>query len=352
MKRADPRVGSTANARPRKARPTQADVARLAGVSQALVSYVLNGNTVSATPSTRRRIVEAVERLGYVPHGAARSLRTQRTMTVALVVPDITNPFYPEVQRGVQEVANQHGYQVMTFNTDGETRKLHNTCTAILETGADGSVICDLHKLSDDVRLLVSTGVPVTYVGSGVNVDEFVDRVSIDNVEAARRATDYLAVRDYDRIATIAGPPDTAVGADRLTGFLQGLRDAGRPPDLAEVVYGDFTFESGSSAMRELIAARGRPPGAVFAANDLMALGAMQALHEEGFAVPTDTALVGFDDIAAARMVTPALTTIAQPQRALGRRAAELLISRMAADAEMPARIETLPFSLVVRQSA
>lgn len=339
-------------AKPRRARPTQADVARLAGVSQALVSYVLNGTAVSVTPSTRHKIVEAIETLGYFPHGAARSLRTQRTMTVALVVPDITNPFYPEVQRGVQEVANQHGYQVMTFNTDGQTEKLHDSCTAILEAGADGAVICDLHELSNDVRLLVSRGVPVTYVGHAASIDELVDRVGIDDFAAASRASGYLAVRDHDRIATIAGSPDTAVGSDRLRGFLEGLRVAGRPPDLAEVAYGDFTFESGSRAMRELIAARRRPPDAVFAANDLMALGALQALREDGFAVPTDTALVGFDDIAAARMVTPALTTIELPKRAIGRRAAELLISRMATDADIPARIEMLPFSLVIRQSA
>lgn len=353
MKRADPRrAEATTTPKPRHKRPTQADVARLAGVSQALVSYVLNGSAVSVTPSTRRRIVEAIQTLGYIPDGAARSLRTRRTMTIALVVPDITNPFWPEVQRGVQEVANTNGYQVMTFNTDGETEKLHDSCIAILETGADGAVICDQRELSREMRILVSSGVPVTCVGGGGGVDDSVDRVGIDNVAAAKQASLHLASRHYDRIATIAGPPDTITGADRLKGFLEGLREAGRPPDLAEIAYGDFTFESGGRAMRQLITRRDRSPDAVFAANDLMALGALQTLREMGLAVPKDTALVGFDDIDAARMVTPALTTIESPKRAIGRRAAELLISRITTDSDIPARTETLPFSLVLRQSA
>lgn len=352
MKRADPGRAETSTPRPRHRRPTQADVAKVAGVSQALVSYVLNGSAVSATPSTRRRIVEASERLGYIPHGAARSLVTRRTMTIALVVPDITNPFWPEVQRGVQEVANSSGYQVMTFNTDGEAEKLHASCIAILGTGADGAVICDLREPSREAHVLVSSGVPVSCAGAAAGVDEAVDWVGIDNVAAAKQASMHLAGRQYDRIATIAGPPDTITGADRLRGFVDGLREAGRTPELEDIVYGDFTFEGGGVALRQLMARQNGPPDAVFAANDLMALGALQALRQLGVAVPGGVALVGFDDIDAARMVTPALTTIEQPKRAIGRRAAELLISRMITDIEIPARHETLPFSLVLRQSA
>jgi LacI family transcriptional regulator len=336
----------------RQRRPTQADVARLAGVSQALVSYVLNGTVVSVTPATRRKILHAIESLGYIPHGAARSLRTRQTMTIALVVPDITNPFWPEVQRGVQEVADNANYQVMTFNTENEPGRLNSVCLSILGAGADGAIICDLHESASDVHRLVSSGIPLTYNGGGHGVDRSDDRVGIDNVGAAREVGLRLAGRDFDRIAIIAGSPDTTNGAERLRGFLDGLHDGGRSPATAEVAYGDFTFESGQRAMDELISSRGRPPDAVFAANDLMALGAMQSLRGAGFDIPEDTALVGFDDIAVARMVTPSLTTVDQPKRALGRRAAELLISRMSMDIDAPARIEVLPCLLVLRASA
>lgn len=343
--------GSEPPAGRRHRRPTQADVARLAGVSQALVSYVLNGTDVSVTPATRRKILHAIESLGYIPHGAARSLRTQQTMTIALVVPDITNPFWPEVQRGVQEVADRANYQVMTFNTDNEPGRLSGVCLSILGAGADGAIICDLHESARDIHRLVSSGIPVTYIGGSHGVDPSVDRVGIDNVAAAREVGLRFAGRDYDRIAII-GSSDTTNGADRLRGFLEGLRDGGRSPTTTEIAYGDFTFESGQRAMEELISRHGRPPDAVFAANDLMALGAMQTLQGAGFDIPKDTALVGFDDIAVARMVSPSLTTVDQPKRALGHRAAELLISRMSMDIGAPARIEVLPCLLVLRASA
>jgi Transcriptional regulators len=336
----------------RQRRPTQADVARLAGVSQALVSYVLNGTDVSVTPATQRKILHAIESLGYIPHGAARSLRTRQTMTIALVVPDITNPFWPEVQRGVQEVADRANYQVMTFNTDNEPGRLSSVVLSILGAGADGAIICDLHESARDVHRLVSSGIPVTYIGGGHGVHRSVDRVGIDNVAAAREVGLRLAGRKFDRIAMIAGSPETTNGADRLRGFLEGLRDGGRSPATAEIAYGDFTFEGGQRGMDELISGGGGPPDAVFAANDLMALGAMQTLQGAGFDIPKDTALIGFDDIAVARMVSPSLTTVDQPKRALGQRAAELLISRMSMDRDAPARIEVLPCLLVVRASA
>jgi DNA-binding LacI/PurR family transcriptional regulator len=240
----------------------------------------------------------------------------------------------------------------MTFNTDNEPDRLSSVCLSILGAGADGAIICDLHESARDVHRLVSRGIPVTYVGGGHGVDRSVDRVGIDNVAAAREVGLRLAGRDYDRVAIIAGSPDTTNGADRLRGFLDGLRDGGRAGGTTEIVHGDFTFESGQRAMAELISSHGRPPDAVFAANDLMALGAMQTLQGSGFDIPRDTALVGFDDIAVARMVTPGLTTVDQPKRALGQRAAELLISRMSMDPDGPARIEVLPCSLVQRASA
>lgn len=327
-------------------------MARLAGVSQALVSNVLNTTDLRVTAATRRRILHAAETLGYVPHGAARSLRTRRTMTIALVVPDIRNPYWPEVQRGVEEVAERAGYQVMMFNTDNDPARLTSACRTIISVGADGAIICDLRGSSREIAQLTATGTPVVHIGDGRVLDDHVDRITLDNTAAAREVGRWFGERGFSRVATIAGSRHTTNGADRLHGFLEGLREGSGGRTTAEVAYGDFTFESGREAMEELIARHDRPPDAVFAANDLMALGAMQALLTAGHDIPGDTALVGFDDIAVARMVAPSLTTVDHPKRALGQRAAELLVSRMTTDPDAPARTEVMPYELVRRASA
>ena len=344
--------GAEASAGRRQRRPTQADVARLAGVSQALVSYVLNGTDVSVTPATRRKILHAIESLGYIPHGAARSLRTRQTMTIALVVPDITNPFWPEVQRGVQEVADRANYQVMTFNTDNEPGRLSGVCLSILGAGADGAIICDLHESARDVHRLVSSGIPVTYIGGGHgSIDPSTGRHRQCRGRPRGRAAASRAATSIESRSSRAHPTRRMEPIACAAFSTACATEVGHPRP-TEIAYGDFTFESGQRAMDELISGGGRPPDAVFAANDLMALGAMQTLQGAGFDIPGDTALIGFDDIAVARMVTPSLTTVDQPKRALGQRAAELLISRMSMEIDAPARIEVLPCLLVLRASA
>jgi LacI family transcriptional regulator len=339
---------------PSRARPTQADVARRAGVSQSLVSYVLNDSNVSVPEATRQKVRDAILELGYEPNHAARALRTRRSMTIALVIPDITNPFYPAVERGAQQAAEEAGYQIITYNTDGVAEKERAAVRWIRQRAhADGAVIYDFHLARDDYQALLDAGVAVAIVASStLRIGDLpVDRCIVDTAAGAERITTYLIERGYDPIATITGPLDSEVGAARLAGFRQALAAAGIQPDPRHIVASDHTYEGGLVAMAQLLSVEPRPR-AVFAANDLMALGAMGHARDEGVRVPEDVAIAGFDDIDAARMVTPRLTTIHQPQRDIGGQVVRLLLGRLSGDVTAPAQELRAKLELVVRESA
>jgi LacI family transcriptional regulator len=334
-------------------RPTQADVARHAGVSQALVSYVLNESPVTLPDATRRRVLDAMDELGYVPHSAARALRLDRTMTLALVIPDITNPYYPAVERGLQDSAEAGGYQLITYNTDGVAAKERKALRSVRETRADGAVIYDFHLGPDDYRSLLEAGTSLAMVVSDPRKvgDLPIDHLTVDVAGGVRRITRYLIERGYAPLGTIAGALDSEIGRGRFDAFMATCADAaiGVAPD--HVVEADFTYLGGREAMVRLIGS-GRPPRAIFAANDLMALGALEACLAAGLRVPGDIAIAGFDDIEASRMVTPALTTVIQPGRWMGREVGRLLVSRLSGEPDAPVRSVPVTLELAVRDSA
>jgi LacI family transcriptional regulator len=335
-------------------RPTQADVARLAGVSQSVVSFVLNDNPVVAiSAKTRERVREAIDALGYVPDGTARSLRTRKTLTIAGIIPDITNPYHPAFERGIQDVAEHHGYDLVTYNTDGMAEKERKCLSWARRGRVDGVIITPFHLTVDDLRTLLDLGIPVIVHGQMRHHRgpcPF-DRVFIDNVTAATTAVTYLLDRGHARIGMIAGAEGTPPRELRLQGYRRALGARGVPVDGALIRAGDFAEEGGYRAMRELLTLRHRPT-AVFADSDLAAIGAMIAVGDSGLRVPDDVAVVGFDDIQAARLVTPRLTTIASFPERVGRRAAELLFERLAGTAPAEGRIEIMPHELTVRGSA
>jgi LacI family transcriptional regulator len=312
-------------------RPTQADVAKLASVSQATVSYVLNGNSAISVPeATRQRILGAVNELGYVPNGAARSLRTQRTSTIAAVIPDITNPFYPAFERGVQEVAEAGGYDLIVYNTGGVAEKERRCLRPLLER---------------NVAL-----VRLEAVKKGVSsLDLPFDNLYVDNVAASRAAVEHLIGRGHERIGMISG--GSGPGQARVSGYRAALAAHRLPPDEALVRDGDFSAYGGHHAMQSFLD-EPHPPTAVFAANDVMAMGALVALREAGLRVPEDVAVVGFDDVPVAGLITPRLTTVAQFQENLGVRAAEMLLERLDGTAPEHGRSEEMPYELIVRESA
>jgi LacI family transcriptional regulator len=335
-------------------RPTQADVARLASVSQATVSYVLNGNPAISVPeATRQRILGAVDELGYVPNGAARSLRTQRTSTIAAVIPDITNPFYPAFERGVQGVAEAGGYDLIVYNTGGDAEKERRCVRSLQQGRVDGVVAVFFHLKAGDLRPLLERNVALVRleaVKKGVSsLDLPFDNLYVDNVAASRAAVEYLIGRGHERIGMISGR--SGPGKPRARGYQAALAAHRLPPDDALVRDGDFTADGGHQAMLGFLS-EPHPPTAVFAANDVMAMGALVALREAGRRVPEDVAVVGFDDVPVAGLITPRLTTVAQFQENLGVRAAEMLLERLDGTAPEHGRSEEMPYELIVRESA
>ena len=337
----------------RKHRPTQADVAKLAGVSRPVVSYVLSGDpSVPVAPETRRRVLAAIEELGYVPDHTARSLRRGTTSTVAAIIPDITNPFYPAFVRGIQDVVARHGFDLIAFNTDGDLEQERKGLRAALAGRVDGVVITPLRVPNSELAAVVRQGVAVVTLAQGGEPDPAagIDNVFIDNVAMARAAIDHLVARGHTRIGMITGAVSTPARSGRAQAFREAQRDGRIDPDPALMGAGDYTVEGGRAITVDLLALEPRPT-AIFAANDLMAMGAMGAIREAGLRIPQDVALIGLDDIPTAALVHPPLTTIAQHPEQLGRRAAELLFERLAGTAPAEGRQVRMPYDLVVRGS-
>lgn len=336
----------------RRKSPTQLDVARAAGVSRTTVSYVLNHNTDIAIPDdTRQRVWDVIAELGYVPNRAARSLRTHKTYTIAGIIQDITNPFHPAFERGIQDVAERHGYDLIMYNTDGLRSKELKALQSIQQGRADGVVGIFFHIGPDDLNPLVESGIPTVWLHGGrcdQKVSNAYDRLLVDNMGAAREATAYLIAKGHRRIALLAGEGPPML--DRLQGYRQALADAGLPGDDALVFISPFSIEDGQRAAQALLQIVPRPT-AMFAASDILALGAYQAIREAGLRIPEDVAVVGFDDIVMARLVTPPLTTVRLPQRDMGQRAAEMLFARLTGEVEGLGRCEEMAYEFVVRES-
>ncbi len=328
-------------------RPTLEAVAARAGVSRATVSRVVNGHA-SVAPQIRDAVMRAVDELGYVPNSAARSLVTQRTGCFALVVSEpptrvfSEDPLFASVIRTVSVELDRAGGQVVLMLAG--SAESHNRVERYIAGGhVDGVMLISMHGADPLPAAIHRMGVPVVSYGRpAVTVDlPYVDN---DNVGGAQRAVRRLLDTGRRRIATIAGPLDMIGGQDRLTGYRNTLRDSDRR---SIVAVGDFTRESGAAAMRQLLT-DDPDLDAVFAANDLMAIGAMQALRQAGRRVPDDVAVVGFDDIEAASFTEPPLTTVRHPIVEQATAMVRLLLTP-------PAERETdhviLPTELVIRAS-
>jgi LacI family transcriptional regulator len=333
-------------------RPTQDDVARLAGVSQTAVSAVLNaGSRVAISDETRQRVLDAVETLVYITDGAARSLRTGKTFLVASLIPDITNPFYPAFERGIQDVADANGYDLTAYNTDGLREKELRCLQSMLRARVDGLIATPFQLTADDFVPFFENGVPVVIFGEMKNAPAHqpFDEVFVDDAAAAVELVEYLLDRDYLPLAMIGGKGDVLRREGRITSYQRVMTERGHEQVLAR---GDDPTEAGGyTAMRKLLAATPLPR-AVFASNDMMAMGAMMAIREAGLRVPEDIAVAGFDDITVARLLNPPLTSVAQFPENLGRRAAEMLFERLRGEVVGEGRRVQMPHQTIVRESA
>jgi LacI family transcriptional regulator len=325
---------------------TIAQVADRAGVSPTTVSHVLSGKRLVGA-ETRGAVQAAIRELGYRPNNVARNLRTRRSHMVAVVVPDITNPFYGVLTRGLADAADAAGYGSYVCNTDGLPDREQRLLEDVLDRGADGIVLAS-GEVASSASLGEGVQTPIVCVGEALD-HPFVDLVRADDEVGANAATRHLLARGATRIAMIEGP--ATGGFPRSEGFRAALQEAGRIPDPRLLVRGDWTRRGGREAMHVLLAGPERPD-AVFCANDLMAIGALDAARELGLRVPEDVRIAGFDDIEAASLVSPALTTIANPAYETGRSAGKLLLDRLQHRHSGPRRTVVLPCRLVVRETS
>jgi LacI family transcriptional regulator len=328
---------------------TQKDVARLAGVSQASVSMVLSGATApSISAETWERITKAARELGYSPNRFAQALRTNRTMTIACIVPDITNPFYPTLMRGILSVTGGLSYDVLAVNTDGLAERERHFLDWSRQGRVDGVIGVFFTLSARDFKPLIDAGVPVVRIESSKKRggDIAIDDIFVDSYAAAFALTRYLIERGHRRVAMAAGRGGPQ--GVRVEGYKAALTEAGGVP---HVVIDDEFNETGGVRAAEAVLASGYAPTAIFAANDLMAIGVMQALRERGIAIPREIAVAGFDDIPAARLVTPSLTTVAQFQGDIGVKAAQILMERLRGSNPGAGTALEMPFRLIHRDS-
>ena len=320
------------------------DVARAAGVSVATVSRALNG-AENVLPGTKARILAAAAELRFSPSGAARSLITRRTDTIGAVLPDLHGEYFSELIRGVDQAARQRGLHLLVSSSHGDAQEAALALRA-MHGRVDGLIVMSPHADAQMLSQNLPGGLPAVLLNSGVELPGH-SNLDVDNRGGALAMTRHLAAQGAQRIAFIGGPADNHEARERLRGYREGL-PAGATPLVFE---GDFSEDAGREAGKRLAVLPLRPE-AVFAANDMMALGCLGALVEAGLRVPEDVLLAGFDDIPIARYVTPQLTTVRVGIAELGRRALEGLAAAIDQAAQAPERHETIPTELVIRRSS
>jgi DNA-binding LacI/PurR family transcriptional regulator len=329
------------------------DVAERAGVSVKTVSNVVNGYE-HVTPETRSRVEAALHDLGYVPNLAARGLRNGRSGVIALALPELHAPYFAEIAHHVVRAAADRGWTVLVDETEGRLDRERQFAAGIRAHLIDGLILSPLALTARDLDRRAD-GVPLVLLGERVRHD-VADRVAVDNVQAATDATAQLLKQGRRRVAAI-GVQRSAAGVSarlRLKGYRKAVREHGLDLDpLLAVPAAAWHRADGAAAVRSLLAL-GPPPDALFCFNDLLALGALRALHEAGLRVPDDVAVVGFDDIEEARYSTPTLSTVSPAKDRIAGTAVELLVARLAAEAGAPPppRRVVAPHTLTVRESS
>jgi LacI family transcriptional regulator len=329
---------------------TLEDIARQAGVSRSTVSRVLNDQPYVKS-DVRERVLKVIQMTGFRPNLAARTLASQRSWMIGLVLPRsvssfFADPYFPRLTQGIAQACNQHNYTLGLFlvSTPEDEEKIY---PRVSRRGFLDGVLVQSGQIGDHlIDRLVDSNLPLVVAGRPFNTND-VSYIDVDNVQAAYMAVSHLVGLGYRRIAMITGFPNSTVSLDRKEGYLKALLDHGLPIDKSLITEGDFTEASGYQGMEQLLPAR---PEAVFAASDQMAMGAMRFVREIGLHVPDDIAFVGFDDLPIAALADPALTTVHQPIFEFGVKAVEMLID-VISNGTQPARRVIMDTHLIIRTS-
>ena len=323
------------------------DVAKRAGVSIASVSRVINQSPHKVSETARIRILEAVKELDYRPNALAQGLIMKRSMTIGTIIPDISNPYYAEIVRGIQDVAEEFGYAVVLQNTDRTKNRIIRCIQVLREKRADGIIFSGgiIHAYETLSSLKELTGRVVVIGRHEVDFPA----VRVDNMGGATQAVQHLLELGHERIGFISGPKMSTSSIDRLKGYKNALAQNGRHFDAGLVKQGNLTPESGFQAAKEVLGRRERPT-AILASNDLMAFGAIRAARSLGFRVPQDLSVVGFDNIPLSSYFEPPLTTVEIPMHSVGTASMQMLADLLSG--REFSRVRLFTTRLLVRESS
>lgn len=325
-----------------------ADVAAAAGVSVTTVSHVLSGRR-PVSERTKSKVLRIIDELGYHPDPSARGLRTGQSESVALVVSDVTNPFYPLIAAGLQEILQPAGFLISVCVAQDSSHDLDSVVRHLLDRRVDGIVMASLNAQERHFAAISAAGTALVRL-SGELDPRFGDIVRADDTGGMADMVKQLLETGYRRIGLVNGDPDTSPGRLRLAGYLRALREFDLAVDESLITTEAFTRGGGARGAHALLGLD-PAPDALVCGNDLMAIGALDAAHEKGLSVPGDVAVTGFDDIEAASLVTPPLTTVHNPAFEIGRACARLFLDRLSGDPVDGVREVVLPQKLIVRTS-
>ncbi len=312
------------------------------------VSRVVN-NSGYISQETRERVEKAIVELGYVPNALARSLRFKQTCLIALVLSDITNPFWTTVARGVEDIAGKNGFHVILCNSDENPEKEANYINVLLQRRVDGIIIAP--TTNDKNRFLILKRHRLPCVLLDRRVDGFkCDTVVSNGCEGAKKLTQHLLRLGYRRIAIVSGPPTISTARERVEGYCQALQENQVPIDESLIIRDTYQQDSGYESVKQLLKQERRPE-AIFAGNNFIAVGALHAIRELGLRIPEEVALVSFDDIPQGSLISPALTVISQPAYDMGVAAADSLISRLSGKYRGKPRDIVFDTKFIVRES-
>ncbi len=328
------------------------DVAARAGVAPITVSRVLN-NSGYVSETTRLRVEAAATELDYVPNMLARSLRSNRTNTLALVLTDITNPFWTTVARGVEDVASEQGFNVILCNTDEQDAKQEQYLSVLMQRRVDGFLLVPTSSTSAPVKMIQKQKIPLVVLDRRVP-DVAVDMVRGASQDGAYQLMRYLLEQGHRQIAILSGPKSVSTSLERIAGCRQAYAEASVAFDAQWIQHGKYTAKGGYAMTQRAIAWHPRPT-AIFACNNFIAMGALKRIKESGLRVPEDISIVGFDDLPPSWDLDPFLTVAAQPAYAIGQQATELLLQRITgpddADGLAECRDVVLPAEIHIRRS-
>ncbi|MFY4774560.1 catabolite control protein A [Metabacillus sp. RGM 3146] len=324
------------------------DVAREANVSMATVSRVVNGNP-NVKPTTRKKVLEAIERLGYRPNAVARGLASKKTTTVGVIIPDISSTFYSELARGIEDIATMYKYNIILSNSDQNQDKELHLLNTMLGKQVDGLLFMSGNITKELVEEFKRSPVPIVLAAS-LDMEEETASVNINYEQGAFDAVTMFAEKGHKRIAYVSGPMEEPINKyKKLEGYKRALEQAGLEWNEDLIFEGDYTYDSGIEAFEKLEELQDRPT-AVFVGTDEMALGVIHAAQDKGYQIPNDLEVIGFDNTRLATMVRPLLTTVVQPTYDIGAVAMRLLTKLMNKEKVEDLTVE-LPHRIEVRQS-